>query len=261
MNLKSLAKSISQKNIDWVVHLLLLVGITTILLALALNIFLYTNRTYLHWSDSAHIEESDNSSLDESKKNENLQIRKTEKDVCDLSEKDKEITITIADKNPITVKAGSERTNTQIDVMDKMTNETLLAILALLLGFAGILSYAFREVVKKNLEDKLDKELMKSVSDERKASLAENRLVTSYILDKEYNSQKKQNKDLLNDALKNAKTAFETSEELPKKEEYIPIKLKAKNNYLYCLFERQEEIEDISKIDPCNKRTNYKIRK
>lgn len=141
------------------------------------------------------------------------------------------------------------------NIMDKMTNEGILAILAFILAFVGIftgiLNYAVYKLVARKLHDDLEEEILKLANDERNASRAEVMVSETYLLDRIYLSQEKKDKSLLTAKWEFAEKAFQISKKLTDKK-YVHIKFGAKNNHLYySLFEQQQEKG--FKIDPAAK--------
>lgn len=128
-------------------------------------------------------------------------------------------------------------------------NETLLSLLGLLVGFAGLLSYIFQRIIRKELKEET-KEVARA---ERMASRAEVGAAQSYILANLYDLNNEKYKDFLDMACELDKKAFQDTKELDRKdyqEEYGEVLFRVKNNYLNSLVEQQRKRkEDGLEID------------
>lgn len=135
-----------------------------------------------------------------------------------------------------------------IDI-DKITNEEILSLLAVVLAFAGLISYLLYKIISRDIEA----EIKILIENERKASRAEVCTVLSYILGEFYYKDKENSVSFLKKALEFNEEAFEEIRNLPK-EKFGKVIYRVKNNFACVLADLQcEKNKERKGIDFRNK--------
>lgn len=121
-----------------------------------------------------------------------------------------------------------------------VSNETLLALLAVLLAFAGLVSWLFKEV----LRGQLWSEFLSIAQAERNASRAEQMISNTVLFGKlhEMTTDGQAAKDkYLKSALFYANHAYEYAAKLPFDQPYRDVILRAKNNFAYGMYKESSD--------------------
>lgn len=144
-----------KKNIDSLLTTLLHASIVALLFVIAFHLFFFTNDKYLHLFDF------DNAPATQ--------------------------------QNGFNANEIAQNTKSGIapSAINQADNEALLALLSILIAFAGLLAYIFYHLVKDNIQ----KELKIMANDERLASKAEMQIATSNIFSKLYELTEKMEKE------------------------------------------------------------------
>lgn len=138
---------------------------------------------------------------------------------------------------------------------DMIDNETLLALLSLLVIFGGLLAYIFQRIIRNELKEEIrqeTRELLKELSEkikkqaeaERLVSLSENYVAQSNILAKLYDPSVAERRNFLSEAWEFDRRAFGAAKLLESKgyqKNYGRLIFRAKNNYLCGLIEQQKQ--------------------
>lgn len=213
-------------NIENFTVISLRIAFTIILIAVAFHLISFTSVKYLNLFNSG-----DSSAIELNISNYNETFSNTDKG---------------NDNN-------SDSNNITSNPFDQISNEVLLAILSLLIAFAGLLAFIFHHLVR----DSIHKELKDMACDERTASKIEVEVILSNVFSRLYRIFKKIECDnkrvqfetetlaFFKIALQRDKTAIKLIEDLNSTDKYKDIILWAWNNFAYNIYLKQKRIKEI----------------
>jgi len=127
-----------------------------------------------------------------------------------------------------------------INPIELIDNDTLLSLLSVIIVFAGLLSFIFRELIRSDLEASIQAQARELSDAERRASRAENHLASSYVFSLLYDADDKKFSKFLHYAIKYNDKALQDCANL-NMENYGDIVLRAKNYLAYDLARQQSE--------------------